>query len=83
MASITPPAHRATLADPNRRAARGSNSRRFGRALPRDAGSLTNATGRRCGCLVAPFAMAASIPYASSCDGPPSATRHDAAITAF
>jgi hypothetical protein len=26
--------------------------------------------------------MAASIPYASSCDGPPSVVRHDAAIVA-
>ena len=53
-----------------------------GRALPRNAGADQDATRRGCRCLVALSAIAASIPYASSCDGAPRAPRHDLAIAA-
>jgi hypothetical protein len=45
--------------------------------------TVYDATRCDCRCLVARSAMAASIPYACSCDGPPSAERHDAAIAAI
>ena len=53
-----------------------------GRALPRIRRASHDATRRTVRCLVALSAMTDSIPSASSCDGPPSAERHDAAIVA-
>ena len=60
----------------------GRTLRRPDERFPRTCRTSHDATRQARACLVALSAMSASIPYASSCDGPPSAERHDAAIVA-